>query len=76
MIQNFLNDGSSIILVSNQKIKANELYDIYSKWAQDNNTSVLGKMEFNKKIEEKGYKKFKGSGNILCFEGITQSLTN
>ena len=49
---------------------AKELFEGYSKWCFENNEPTLNKKEFFKLLENKGFKKEKGTANKLYFNGI------
>lgn len=46
------------------------LYKAYEKWADTNNAYALGKIDFRKAVELKGYKYGPGNGNKPTFQGI------
>jgi putative DNA primase/helicase len=58
-------------LISNtETITVAELYKAYAEWAKANDFQPLGKNNFNKRLEEKGFCKCPGAGNKTIWKGI------
>ncbi|MED3905818.1 phage/plasmid primase, P4 family [Geobacillus thermodenitrificans] len=52
------------------KCWGSDLYTAYQKWCDENGEYEIGKRKFNKRLEERGFKKKRGTGGAIEFLGI------
>ncbi|WP_275119186.1 DNA primase family protein [Alkalihalobacterium chitinilyticum] len=55
----------------NAKCKVSDLYEKYKMWCEQNGEYELSKQQFNRKIEEQGYKKKRSTGGQYYFFEIS-----
>jgi P4 family phage/plasmid primase-like protien len=65
---NFIKENC--IILPSAKCTVSELYKRYSEWCEDNGEYVLSRTKFNRKIEERGFKKERSTGGNYYFFGI------
>jgi P4 family phage/plasmid primase-like protien len=58
------------VIVPSAKCVVSELYKRYSEWCEDNGEYALSRTKFNRKIEERGFKKERSTGGNYFFFGI------
>ncbi|MDO0878782.1 phage/plasmid primase, P4 family [Anoxybacillus gonensis] len=52
------------------KCWGSDLYNAYQNWCDENGEYEIGKRKFNKRMEERGFKKKRGTGGGIEFHGI------
>jgi P4 family phage/plasmid primase-like protien len=65
---NFIKENC--VILPSAKCTVSELYKRYSEWCEDNGEYVLSRTKFNRKIEERGFKKERSTGGNYYFFGI------
>ncbi|EMI11236.1 DNA primase family protein [Anoxybacillus gonensis] len=65
---NFIKENC--VIVPSAKCVVSELYKEYTEWCEDNGEFVLSRTKFNRKIEERGFKKERSTGGHFYFFGI------
>lgn len=65
---NFLQE--CCLIHANAKSKCADIYNTYSDWCSNNGEYELTKNKFNRKLEERGFKKKTSTGGYLYFFGI------
>ncbi|MED4903968.1 phage/plasmid primase, P4 family [Parageobacillus thermoglucosidasius] len=65
---NFIKENC--VIVPSAKCAVSELYKKYTEWCEDNGEFVLSRTKFNRKIEERGFKKERSTGGNYYFFGI------
>jgi P4 family phage/plasmid primase-like protien len=65
---NFIKENC--VIVPSAKCVVSELYKKYTEWCEDNGEYVLSRTKFNRKIEERGFKKERSTGGNYYFFGI------
>lgn len=68
ILRDFLNECCTF--QASATIAVATLYKTYKQWCDDNDTYCLGKNTFNSRLQEKGMKKDKGTGNKTIWRGI------
>lgn len=64
----FLSDCT--IADTSGQVKASDLYEAYEKWSEENGERPLSQRRFTKCLEEKGFDRYRGTGNKYVWTGL------